>query len=84
MKIEYTNGCTSDRIMIDGEDFRDLTATKLQELKETVIDYLEERKIAEDDLQDLLLWVLRTYGISSYEYTCKNCGDSVYSTTLVI
>lgn len=84
MKIEYTNGCCTDRITIDGEDFGDLTATKLQELKETVIDYLEERKMTEDDLQDLVLWVLRTYGISSYEYTCDDCGDSVYTTTLTI
>lgn len=84
MRLEYTDGCTVTGLDVDGEDFRDLTATKLQELKETLIDYLEERKMTEDELHDLVRWVIDTYGISSYEYTCEQCGDSVFTTTLTI
>ena len=84
MKIEYTNGCTTDRITIDEEDFRGLTATKLQELKETLIDYLEEKKMTENELHDLVRWVVDTYGKSSHEYSCEQWRDSVCTTTLTI
>ena len=84
MKLEYTEGCTVTGLDVDGEDFRDLTATKLQELKDTLIDYLEERKINEDDLRDLAIWVTERFGISKHEFYCEQCNDDVYTTTLTI
>lgn len=84
MKIEYTLGCTVGGLDIDGDEFRDLTATKLQELKDTLIDYLEERKISEDDLQDLVIWVIERFGISKHQFYCETCNDDVYTTTLTI
>ena len=84
MKLEYTLGCTVSGLEVDGDDFRDLTATKLQELKDTLIDYLEERKLSEDDLQDLAIWVTERFGISEHQYHCETCNDDVYTTTLTI
>ena len=84
MKIELTTGCICDSLEIDGDHFRDLTATKLQELKNTLIDYLEERKISEDELQSLVIWTVENFGLSRYEGTCEECGDSIYTTTLTI
>ena len=37
MKIEYTNGCTTDCIEVDGEDIRNLSALKLGQLKYKVV-----------------------------------------------
>ena len=84
MKLEYTEGCTVTGLDVDGEDFRDLTATKLQELKDTLIDYLEDREIKEDDLQDLVIWVTERFGICEHQYYCETCNDDVYTTTLTI
>lgn len=84
MKLEYTLGCTVSGLEVDGDDFRDLTATKLQELKDTLIDYLEERKLSEDDLQDLAIWVTERFGISEHQFYCETCNDDVYTTTLNI
>lgn len=84
MKIDYTEGCTVSGLDVDGEYFRDLTATKLQELKDTLIDYLEERKLTEEELQDLLIWATERFGICEHQYYCETCGDDVYTTTLCI
>ena len=84
MKIEYTEGCTVSGLDIDGDRFRDLTATKMQELKDTLIDYLEERKLNEDDLQDLVIWATERFGISEHQFYCETCNDDVYTTTLTI
>ena len=84
MKIELTTGCICDSLEIDGDDFRDLTATKLQELKDTLIDYLEERKMSEEELQDLVIWAAENFGLSRYEGTCDECGDSIYVITMTI
>ena len=84
MKIELTTGCICDSLEIDGDNFRDLTATKLQELKDTLIDYLEERKMSEEELQDLVIWAVENFGLSRYEGICDECGDSVYVITMTI
>lgn len=84
MKLEYTIGCTVSGLEVDGEDFRDLSATKMQELKETLIDYLEERKLHEDDLQDFVVWAVERFGISEHQFYCDTCNDDVYTTTLTI
>lgn len=84
MKLEYTTGCTVGGLDVDEEDFRDLTATKLQELKDTIIDYLEERKLNQEDLQDLVIWVTERFGTCEHQYHCETCNDDVYTTTLNI
>jgi hypothetical protein len=84
MKLEYTTGCTVSGLDVDEEDFRDLTATKLQELKDSLIDYLEERKLNEDDLEELAIWVTERFGICEHQYYCEQCNDDVYTTTLTI
>lgn len=56
MKIEYTDGCITSRIQVDGEDMVDLSPMKMTELKDALIDYLEDRVAGhEDELQSLLL-----------------------------
>ena len=84
MKLEYTLGCTVSGFNIDGDNFRNLTATKMQEFKEALIDYLEERKISEDDLQDLAIWVTERFGNCEHQFYCETCNDDVYTTTLTI
>ena len=82
MKIEYTNGCTSDRIMIDGEDFEDLSAWKLGAVKDKAVAFLNATELTEENLQDLLLWITQRYGISEYVGHCDQCGDSIYKETI--
>lgn len=83
MKVEYTNGCTINCIDVDGEDIRNLSASKMTELKNRIIDFLEA-KVSEEDLQGLLLWTVETYGTTEHQYHCEQCGDDVYMTTLNI
>ena len=84
MKIEYTNGCTSDRIMIDGEDFENLSAWKLGVVKDKVVGFLNATELSEENLQDLILWVAQRYATSEFVDICESCGDSIYKDTLNI
>ena len=82
MKIEYTNGCISDRIMIDGEDFEDLSAWKLGAVKDKAVAFLNATELTEINLQDLLLWITQRYGTCEYVGHCEQCGDSIYKETI--
>lgn len=85
MKIEFTDGCTTSCIQVDGEDMVDLSPMKMTELKDALIDYLEGRVAGhEDELQSLLLWMVQEFGLTRHEYHCEQCGDDVYTTTLEI
>lgn len=83
MKVEYMTGCTVSCIDVDKEDIRDLSASKMAELKNRLIGFLEA-KVSEEDLQDLLLWTVETYGTTEHQYHCEQCGDDIYKTTLNI
>lgn len=86
MKIEYTEGCTVTGISIDGDDIKDLSAHKKRVLYRKLLTYLETRETPawEEDLQELLLFVVNRYGICNHEYHCETCNDDVYTTTLTI
>lgn len=84
MTIEYTTGCTADSIDIDGEDFRNLSAQKMQYLKDSLIEFLNNRYIKEDELQDLLIWVTERYGNTEFQHHCDQCHDDVFVTRLTI
>lgn len=86
MKIEYTEGCTVTSISIDGDDIKDLSAHKKRGLYRKLLTYLETRETPawEEDLQELLLFVVNRYGICNHEYHCEQCNDDVYTTTLTI
>ena len=84
MKIEYTSGFTADRIMIDGEDFGNLSAWKLGAVKDKAVAFLNATELTEENLQDLILWLTQRYGISECVGHCESCGDSIYKDTLNI
>ena len=82
MKIEYTSGCTADRIIIDGEVFGNLSAWKLGAVKDKAVAFLSATELSEENLQDLLLWITKRYGISECFGHCERCGASIYKDTL--
>lgn len=84
MKIEYTNGCISDSIMIDGEDFGNLSAWKLGAVKDKLVAFLNATELSEENLQDLILWITQRYGICECVGCCETCGDSIYKETINI
>lgn len=84
MKIEYRNGCIADRIMIDEEDFDNLSAWKLGALKDKVIGYLNATELTETNLKELIIWIAERYGVSEFEGICETCRDSIYKETLFI
>lgn len=84
MKIEYTNGCTTDCIEIDGEDFQNLSAWKLGAVKDKLVAFLNATELSEENLQDLILWIVQRYGTSEYVDYCETCGDSIYKETINI
>ena len=84
MKIEYTNGCTTDRIEVDGEDIHDLSALKLGQLKYNVVGFLDDTFLEEQDLQDLIIWITDRFGTTENLGICETCGDTIYKTTLIV
>ena len=84
MKIEYTNGCVTDRIEVDGEDLMNLSPIKLGRLKQKLVALLDNTHLEEQDLQDLIIWIAERYGITEDMGICKTCGDTSYKTTLNI
>lgn len=84
MKIEYTNGCTTDRIEIDGEDLDNLSAWKMGAVKDKVVGFLNATELTEENLQDLIIWISDRYGATEHIGICESCGDSIYKTTLNI
>lgn len=84
MKIEYTNGCTTDRIEVDGEDIHDLSALKLGQLKYKVVGFLDKTFLEEQDLQDLIIWITDRFGTTENLGICETCGDTTYKTTLIV
>lgn len=84
MKIEYTNGCTTDCIEVDGEDLMNLSAWKLGVVKDKVVGFLNATELTEENLQDLIIWIADRYGITEDMGICETCGDTSYKTTLNI
>ena len=84
MKIEYTNGCVTDRIEVDGEDLMNLSPIKLGRLKQKLVALLDNTHLEEQDLQDLIIWIAERYGITEDMGICETCGDTSYKTTLNI
>lgn len=81
MKIEMTEGCTCDALDINGIPETELSDTEREKAWEKVLSYLKKEGNP-DDLNELLQWVMPRYGISEHQYTCSQCGDSVYVTSL--
>ena len=84
MKIEYTNGCVTDRIEVDGEDLMNLSAWKLGVVKDKVVGFLNATELTEVNLQELIIWIAERYGITEDLGICETCGDITYKTTLNI
>ena len=84
MKIEYTNGCTTDCIEVDGEDLQNLSPLKLGQLKYKLVGFLDDTVLEEQELQELIIWIAERYGITEDLGICETCGDITYKTTLNI
>lgn len=84
MTIEYTDGCMTTSILVDGEDFIDMTPERDDELKNRLVGFVESRTLSKEELQELLLWAVERYGNAEKQYQCDTCGDDVFTTTLTI
>ena len=84
MKIEYTNGCISDRIKIDGEDFDNLSPEELAYAKDKLVAFLNATEMTEVNIQDLILWITQRYGTSECVGHCESCGDTIWKDTIII
>ena len=80
MKLKYVDGCTCNSLTVDCIETIDLP---LQKIKDTIKELVDK----ESDLgllQSILINFIETKGDYKYLYTCDECGDSVFETTLEI
>lgn len=88
MKLEATEGCTTYWYGIDGESVADLTdknseKCNTQFVREVICKALQNEK-CDRILLDIFQMIITQVGECKYEYTCDDCGDSVYSYNLEI
>ena len=83
MKLEWTEGCTCYGLDINAVSETELSDVEREKAWRKVLSYLKKEGNP-DDLNELLQWVMPRYGISEYQYTCNQCGDCVYVTTLEV
>lgn len=80
MKLKYVDGCTCNSLTVDGIETIDLPLPKVKDTIKTLIDKETDLGL----LQSILIDFIETKGNYKYLYTCDECGDSVYETTLEI
>ena len=80
MKLKYVDGCTCNSLTIDGTETIELPLQKVKDTIKTLIDKETDLGL----LQSILIDFIETKGNYKYLYTCSDCGDSVYESTLDI
>ncbi len=80
MKLKYVDGCTCNSLTVDGIETIELPLQKVKDTIKTLIDKETDLGL----LQSILIDFIETKGNYKYLYTCGDCGDSVYETTLEI
>lgn len=83
MKVEYTNGCIADELLIDGYPLSDTHRNSLGGITENLLRFIR-KKCNEDRtyLQDLIIATTERFGEDEYQETCKQCGEVIIKTTL--
>lgn len=84
MKIEYTEGCTCYGITIDDKNFEQITDEELYKVWDKLSYYLKNQKDIRECVQQVILWTTNHYGYPKFQFHCGQCGDDVYTTTLMI
>ena len=80
MKLKYVDGCTCNSLTVDGIETIELPLQKVKDTIKTLIDKETDLGL----LQSILIDFIENKGSYKYLYTCSDCGDSVYETTLEI
>ena len=80
MKLKYVDGCICNSLTIDGTETIELPLQKVKDTIKTLIDKETDLGL----LQSILIDFIETKVNYKYLYTCSDCGDSVYETTLEI
>lgn len=80
MKLKYVDGCTCNSLTIDGTETIELPLQKVKDTIKILIDKETDLGL----LQSILINFIENKGTNKYLYTCSDCGDSVYETTLKI
>lgn len=83
MKVEFTEGCTSYSLDIDGIPFNKIHENSLDQITDMLARYIK-KKSQEDKsyLQDLLVSTVERFGDSVSLGRCHQCGEDVFKTTL--
>lgn len=75
MKLEMTRGCIADWLGVDGILEREMDEQTRAKVYDRIMEFL---KLQNDGLNQLLQFVLETYGDYDYdEEPCETCGDTV-------
>ena len=83
MKVELTEGCIADTLEIDGFPFGDTQGNSLNGITENLLRYIRKQcKKDREYLQELLIATTERFGETEFLYTCEQCGDSVFKTTV--
>lgn len=83
LKIVKTEGCVVSGIDINGEDISYLDDSKKKEYYLKILDWLKNN-YSEANLKIIIDTLIDYYGDYKYLYTCKQCGDSVFESTIEI
>lgn len=80
MKIEYTSGCMTHSLTIDGVETIDLDPKEFKEKALKVIEKIDNEEL----LRTLLIQAVEIMGESELIAHCDECGDNIYKDTLII
>lgn len=83
MKIVKTEGCVVSGININDVDIFDLSDEDKVKYYNQALDWLKDN-YSEQSFNDIINFIVDTFGNCKYLYTCEQCGDSVHETTLKI
>lgn len=72
MKIEVTQGCTKDSVLIDGKEFIDMSHEEQIKAVKHIIQHCDE-----GDLQRIVIEYAQSNSDDYNTHFCEQCGDLV-------
>lgn len=84
MKVNWTRGCVTTCLSVDGKNYDDYTEQEKAELRQNVITWLSknEDKVPTEDLLELILEMAGEYECS--DEPCECCGDFIDSYEMIL
>ena len=76
MEIEYSEGCTTTGVYIDGKPLVDLS---IEEQKEVLLKVLKHLKNPSYSIQEFLISAAEEEGEFEDLGKCEQCGDYIYN-----